>query len=108
MLVAGTTPLCGELGRHERGHADGRRGHRRAGGHVRGGKRDELEFREEERQLRDEEGDGAPPRSRVDLDGGTAVLNVPARRQAGQALPVVFVTWMRTTTRTLSVPSSPA
>ncbi|MGW6936354.1 DUF6191 domain-containing protein [Lentzea sp. NPDC054927] len=44
------------------------------------GKREELEFRKEERQLRDEEGDGAPPRSRVDLDGGTAVLKVPDQR----------------------------
>ncbi|MEU7475231.1 DUF6191 domain-containing protein [Lentzea sp. NPDC042327] len=41
------------------------------------GKRDEVEFRKEERQLRDEEGDAAPPRSRVDLDGGTAVLRLP-------------------------------
>ncbi|GHH60277.1 DUF6191 domain-containing protein [Lentzea cavernae] len=45
------------------------------------GKRDELEYRKEERQLRDDEGDHAPPRSRVDLDGGTAVLKVPAQRQ---------------------------
>lgn len=45
------------------------------------GKRDELEFRKEERQLRDDEGDHAPPRSRVDLDGGMAVLKVPAQRQ---------------------------
>ncbi|MET9230928.1 DUF6191 domain-containing protein [Lentzea sp. NPDC003310] len=44
------------------------------------GKRDELEYRKEERQLRDDENDGAPPRSLVDLDGGTAVLNVPAQR----------------------------
>ena len=44
------------------------------------GKREELEFRKEERQRRDEEGDGAPPRSRVDLDGGTAVLKVPTQR----------------------------
>ncbi|MDT7787937.1 MAG: hypothetical protein QOF58_6356 [Pseudonocardiales bacterium] len=41
------------------------------------GKREEIEFRKEERQLRDEEGDAAPPRSRVDLDGGTAVLKLP-------------------------------
>jgi hypothetical protein len=44
------------------------------------GKRDEHEFRKEERQQRDEEGDAAPPRSRVDLEGGTAVLKVPAQR----------------------------
>ena len=44
------------------------------------GKRDELEYRKEERQLRDDEGDHAPPRSRVDLVGGTAVLKVPAQR----------------------------
>jgi hypothetical protein len=42
-----------------------------------GAKRDELEHRKEERQRRDEEGDGAPPRSRVDLDGGTAVIKLP-------------------------------
>jgi hypothetical protein len=41
------------------------------------GKREELEYRKEERQLRDEEGDGAPPRSHVDLDGGKAVLKLP-------------------------------
>ncbi|MFS8099867.1 DUF6191 domain-containing protein [Lentzea alba] len=41
------------------------------------GKREEIEYRKEERQLRDEEGDGAPPRSRVDLDGGKAVLKLP-------------------------------
>ncbi|KOV78689.1 hypothetical protein ADL03_39250 [Nocardia sp. NRRL S-836] len=41
------------------------------------GIRDELEYRKEERQLRDEEGDAAPPRSRIDLDGGTAVLRLP-------------------------------
>ena len=41
------------------------------------GIRDELEYRKEERQLRDEEGDAAPPRSRIDLDGGTAVLKLP-------------------------------
>ncbi|WP_394614261.1 DUF6191 domain-containing protein [Lentzea sp. JNUCC 0626] len=47
------------------------------------GKRHELEFRKEERQLRDEEGDGAPPRSSVDLEAGTAVVKVPSQRQAG-------------------------
>jgi len=41
------------------------------------GKREELEFRKEERQLRDEEGDAAPPRSRIDLDSGRAVLKLP-------------------------------
>ncbi len=41
------------------------------------GKRDEIEYRKEERQLRDDASDAAPPRSRVDLDGGTAVLKVP-------------------------------
>ncbi|MGI5503414.1 DUF6191 domain-containing protein [Lentzea sp. CA-135723] len=44
------------------------------------GKREELEFRKEERQLRDEEGDAAPPRGPVDLESGMAVLNVPAQR----------------------------
>ena len=41
------------------------------------GKREEIEYRKEERQLRDEEGDAAPPRSQVDLDGGKAVLKLP-------------------------------
>lgn len=41
------------------------------------GKREEIEFRKEERQLRDDEGDAAPPRSLVDLDGGRAVLKLP-------------------------------
>jgi hypothetical protein len=41
------------------------------------GKREEVEYRKEERQRRDEEGDGAPPRSRIDLDGGTAVIKLP-------------------------------
>lgn len=40
------------------------------------GQRAELEYRKEERQLRDEEGDAAPLRSRVDLDSGTAVLKL--------------------------------
>ncbi|MFI6101944.1 DUF6191 domain-containing protein [Lentzea sp. NPDC051213] len=48
------------------------------GANFEGAKRDELEHRKEERQRRDEEGDGAPPRSRVDLDGGTAVLKLPS------------------------------
>ncbi|KJK50319.1 hypothetical protein UK23_11245 [Lentzea aerocolonigenes] len=42
-----------------------------------GAKRDELEHRKEERQRRDEEGDGAPPRTKIDLDGGTAVIKLP-------------------------------
>jgi len=41
------------------------------------GKRDEIEYRKEERQLRDDYGDAAPPRSRVDLVGGKAVLKLP-------------------------------
>jgi hypothetical protein len=28
--------------------------------------------------LRDDQGDGAPPRTRVDLDGGLAVVQLPA------------------------------
>lgn len=41
------------------------------------GQRAELEYRKEERQLRDDYGDAAPPRSRVDLVGGKAVLKLP-------------------------------
>jgi hypothetical protein len=54
------------------------------------GIRDEIEYRKEERQLRDDEGDAAPPRSRIDLDGGTAVLKLPDRpvvRRPGRATP---------------------
>ncbi|WP_106400333.1 DUF6191 domain-containing protein [Actinocorallia populi] len=40
-------------------------------------KRHELDQRRTSLVLRDEEGDAAPPRSRVDLEGGTAVLQVP-------------------------------
>jgi hypothetical protein len=45
-----------------------------------GAKRDELEHRKEERQRRDEEGDGAP-QSRIDLDGGTAVIRLPEQQR---------------------------
>ncbi|MER5861770.1 DUF6191 domain-containing protein [Kitasatospora sp. NPDC002040] len=41
------------------------------------GKQHELEQRKTTLMLRDEEGEGAPPRSRVDLDGGRAVLRLP-------------------------------
>ncbi|MCD0451707.1 DUF6191 domain-containing protein [Actinocorallia sp. API 0066] len=37
-------------------------------------KRYELDQRRTSLMLRDEEGDGAPPRTRIDLDGGTAVI----------------------------------
>lgn len=40
-------------------------------------KRHELDQRQTSLMLRDEEGDGAPPRSRVDLDAGTAVIRRP-------------------------------
>ncbi|MDB1089374.1 DUF6191 domain-containing protein [Streptomyces sp. ACA25] len=40
------------------------------------GKETELAQREVTRMLKDEEGDGAPPRSRVDLDLGTAVIRL--------------------------------
>jgi hypothetical protein len=38
------------------------------------GKQNELDERKSSLMLRDEEGDGAPPRSKVDLDQGTAVI----------------------------------
>jgi hypothetical protein len=41
------------------------------------GKADELEHRKSELMMRDDEEDGAPPRSRVDLDGGTASIKLP-------------------------------
>lgn len=39
-----------------------------------GSKRDELDHRAARTMLRDEESDGAPPRTRVDLDNRRAVL----------------------------------
>lgn len=42
------------------------------------GKEHELRQRETIALLRDEAGDGAPPRSRVDLDRGTAVIRRPS------------------------------
>lgn len=41
------------------------------------GKADELAQRHSEELVRDAEAEGAPPRSRVDLDAGTARLRVP-------------------------------
>ncbi|WP_211359626.1 DUF6191 domain-containing protein [Actinocorallia herbida] len=40
-------------------------------------KRYELDEKRSSLMLRDEEGDNAPPRTRVDLDGGKAVLHLP-------------------------------
>jgi Family of unknown function (DUF6191) len=40
-------------------------------------KQHELDERRSSLMLRDDEGDGAPPRSRVDLDGGQAVVRLP-------------------------------
>jgi hypothetical protein len=42
-----------------------------------GGKRHELDQRQTTLMMRDEEGDGAPPRTRVDLETGTAVVRLP-------------------------------
>ena len=41
------------------------------------GKADELAQRHSEALVRDDEAEGAPPRSRVDLDAGTARLRLP-------------------------------
>ena len=41
------------------------------------GKADELAQRHSEELVRDDEAEGAPPRSRVDLDAGTALLGLP-------------------------------
>ncbi|MFJ6216502.1 DUF6191 domain-containing protein [Streptomyces sp. NPDC092296] len=41
------------------------------------GKQHELDERKSSLLIRDEEGDGAPPRTRVDLDGGRAVIRLP-------------------------------
>jgi hypothetical protein len=42
-----------------------------------GGKLIERDERQSRSMLRDEEAQGAPPRSRVDLDAGTATLHLP-------------------------------
>jgi len=44
------------------------------------GKQAELDQRRTVELVRDEEDDGAPPRSTVDLAGGTARLRLPGRR----------------------------
>ncbi|MER7759032.1 DUF6191 domain-containing protein [Streptomyces sp. NPDC097619] len=44
------------------------------------GKQHELRERRSSLVMRDDEEDGAPPRTRVDLDGGTAVIRVPGER----------------------------
>jgi hypothetical protein len=41
------------------------------------GKADELAQRHSEELVRDDEAEGAPPRSRVDLDAGTALHGLP-------------------------------
>ena len=41
-------------------------------------KQHELDERRSSLLLRDDQGDGAPPSTRVDLDGGLAVVRVPA------------------------------
>ncbi|GGN39882.1 hypothetical protein GCM10011578_086900 [Streptomyces fuscichromogenes] len=45
------------------------------------GKRHELKERQSALVLRDDEEDGAPPRSRVDLTVGTAVIRLPGERR---------------------------
>ncbi|MFD4400612.1 DUF6191 domain-containing protein [Kitasatospora sp. NPDC058478] len=45
------------------------------------GKQHELDERGTTLMLRDEEGEGAPPRTRVDLAGGKAVVVTPSNRQ---------------------------
>ncbi|MFF4443861.1 DUF6191 domain-containing protein [Streptomyces sp. NPDC001502] len=41
------------------------------------GKQNELKERQSALVMRDDEEDGAPPRTRVDLDGGLAVIRLP-------------------------------
>ncbi|MFB7125238.1 DUF6191 domain-containing protein [Kitasatospora sp. NPDC056273] len=49
------------------------------------GKQHELDERRSTLMLRDEEGEGAPPRTRVDLANGTAVVVAPGRPADGTA-----------------------
>jgi len=53
------------------------------------GKQRELDERKSSLMLRDDQGDGAPPRTRVDLDGGRAVVRLPEHphRPAEQLIP---------------------
>ena len=46
------------------------------------GKQNELKERQSSLVLRDDEEDGAPPRSTVDLTAGTAVIRLPGERGA--------------------------
>src|SRR5207248_609723 len=51
-------------------------------------KRHELDQRRTSLMLRDEEADGAPPHSTVDLDRGTAVIRkIPPARERGDSSP---------------------
>ncbi|WP_345701679.1 DUF6191 domain-containing protein [Kitasatospora terrestris] len=52
-------------------------------GSVNTGKAVELDERSAEAMRRDEEGDGAPPRSTVDLQTGRAVIVLPQQPRAG-------------------------
>ncbi|MFG2954247.1 DUF6191 domain-containing protein [Streptomyces sp. NPDC048291] len=45
------------------------------------GKQNELKERQSALVLRDDEEDGAPPRSAVDLAAGTAVIRLPGERE---------------------------
>lgn len=47
------------------------------------GKQNELKERQSALVMRDDEEDGAPPRSRVDLDGGLAVIRLPGGARPG-------------------------
>ena len=51
---------------------------------VNGSKAAELEHRQSMTMLRDDEGDGAPPHSRIDLDGRTAHIVLPPHEDAQQ------------------------
>ncbi|MGX2996309.1 DUF6191 domain-containing protein [Streptomyces sp. JNUCC 64] len=49
------------------------------------GKQDELKERQSALVLRDDEDDGAPPhRTRIDLDGGVAVVRAPGQEARGR------------------------
>lgn len=57
-------------------------------GHLSPGKAQELKQRATSLMMRDEQDEGAPPRSRVDLDAGLAIIRLPAPAdQRGPARP---------------------
>jgi hypothetical protein len=87
LVVAGAVESLAVRRRRARGEASPRHHVAQAGFDVLGlalapSTRHKLEHDEFERLRRDEDGDAAPPRSRVDLDAGVARLVLPTTPEA--------------------------